>query len=71
MQSGVDMLSTTPGALLNAIANVLALFDKATQGVHVGDSDPSSLASQAAAMMQPEVIARMRDLAALIRKKYT
>ncbi|KAL6781134.1 CGL143 [Auxenochlorella protothecoides x Auxenochlorella symbiontica] len=71
VQSGVDMLSTTPGALLNAIANVLALFDKATQGVHVGDSDPSSLASQAAAMMQPEVIARMRDLAALIRKKYT
>lgn len=67
---GMDMLSTTPTALLNCIDNVLALWQRALKGVDVRDTDPSSLRTQAASMFNPKVITRMQDLATVIRKKY-
>ena len=57
-----DYLSTTPEALLNTITNVLAVYDKS--------SGAGTMAGQAAGLMSPEVIATLRDMEQVIRKKY-
>ncbi len=57
-----DYLCTTPEALLNTASNVLALYE--------GSRGVATLAGQAAGLMNPEVIARLRDLEQVIRKKY-
>lgn len=62
----VDYVHTTPAALLNTVENVLGLYDGAVSKGALG-----GMAGQAAALMNPEVIARLRDLQTLIRKKYT
>ncbi|KAI7846439.1 hypothetical protein COHA_000050 [Chlorella ohadii] len=58
----VDYLCTTPPLLLNTIENVLTLYDSSRgRGTMAGD---------AASLMSPEVIERLRDLQKMIKRKY-
>ena len=72
--SDEDFLYTTPDALLNTIENVLAMYDGAKPGGGGGGGGgnggsmgmaspggPSGMASQAAELMNPEVIERLRE----------
>lgn len=59
----MDYLCTSPTELLNTIENVLALYD-ASRG-------RGTMAGDAASLMNPEVIERLRVLQVLIRRKYT
>lgn len=61
----MDYLATTPEALLNTVENVLRLYDSGARG------GGSAMAGDAAALMSPEVIVRMRELQQQIRKQYT
>lgn len=63
--SSEDYLHTTPSALINTIENVLAAYDSAGQVAQY-----SSMRDQAAGLMNPEVIDRLRELQRLIRSKY-
>lgn len=68
-----DYLHTTPEALLNTIENVLAVFDGASGNLDemMGSAGaPMGMAGQAAALMNPEVITKLRELQLIIRKKY-
>jgi len=71
-----DYLNTTPPLLLNTIENVLNVYNKGSSssgGVKVsdgGDGGAGGMASEAAAMMNPEVITRLRELQEEIRRKY-
>lgn len=58
-----DYLSTTPEALLNVVSNVLQVYET-SQGV-------GTMAGQAAGLMNPEVIAKLKDMEQVIRKQYT
>ena len=81
--SDEDFLYTTPDALLNTIENVLAMYDGAKPGGGGGGGGgnggsmgmaspggPSGMASQAAELMNPEVIERLRELQQTIKKQY-
>ncbi|PRW50773.1 glutamine cyclotransferase [Chlorella sorokiniana] len=58
----VDYLCTTPMLLLNTVENVLALYDSSRgRGTMAGD---------AASLMSPEVIERLRELQKMIKRKY-
>jgi hypothetical protein len=63
--SSEDYLHTTPSALINTIENVLGAYDSAGQAAQY-----SSMKDQAAVLMNPEVIERLRELQKLIRSKY-
>lgn len=63
--SSEDYLHTTPSALINTIENVLGAYDSAGQV-----AQHSSMRDQAAGLMNPEVIERLRELQKLIRSKY-
>lgn len=69
---GEDYLSTTPDALVNTIENILMVYDSAggvqAASVAAESGGPSSMAGQAAGLMNPEVIDRMRRLRDVIRK---
>jgi hypothetical protein len=71
-----DYLHTTPDALLNTIENILMVYDSSSSGAKAraamegASSGPSSMAGQAATLMNPEVIESMRQLRDLIRKRY-
>jgi len=69
---GEDYLSTTPDALLNTIENILMVYDAAggVAAEEVSPGGPSSMAGQAAGLMNPEVIDRMRRLRDLVRKHW-
>ena len=55
-------MATTPAELLNTVENVLALYDSSRgRGTMAGD---------AAGLMSPAVIERLRDLRLQIRRKY-
>jgi hypothetical protein len=58
----VDYLCTTPPALLNTIENVLQLYDSSTRR--------ATMAGEAASLMNPEVIEKLRALQKQIRKRY-
>lgn len=62
--SAEDYLHTTPETLLNSVDNVLGMYDGS-----IGASG-GTMASQAATLMNPEVIARLRELQQVIRKRY-
>ena len=69
-----DFLSTTPQALLNTIENVLAVYDN-TSGSPSGNASATSstnqsMASQAASLMNPEVIVALREMQQAIRKQF-
>jgi hypothetical protein len=74
--SNEDYLHTTPDALLNTIENILMVYDSSSSGATAraemerASSGPSSMAGQAAGLMNPEVIESMRGLRDLIRKRY-
>ena len=74
--SNEDYLHTTPHALLNTIENILMVYDSSSSGATAraemerASSGPSSMAGQAAGLMNPEVIESMRGLRDLIRKRY-
>ena len=74
--SNEDYLHTTPDALLNTIENILMVYDSSSSGATAraelerASSGPSSMAGQAAGLMNPEVIENMRGLRDLIRKRY-
>jgi hypothetical protein len=57
-----DLLCTTPVALLNTIENVLGVYER-SRGA-------ATMAGQAADLMQPEVVERMKILKDAIRKHY-
>lgn len=63
--SNEDFVHTTPNALVNTIDNILAVYD-GTSGGETG----GSMAGQAASLMNPEVIERLRGLERQIRKHY-
>ena len=63
--SNEDFVHTTPNALVNTIDNILAVYD-GTSGGQTG----GSMAGQAASLMNPEVIDRLRSLERQIRKHY-
>ena len=71
-----DYLHTTPNALLNTIENILMVYDSSGSGAKAravmegASSGPSSMAGQAASLMNPEIIEKMRGLRDLIRKRY-
>ena len=69
-----DYLHTTPPALLNTIENVLAMYDGASgnkvESAMGSNSGPMGMAGQAASLMNPEVISRLRELQLMLRKKY-
>lgn len=60
--SSVDYLCTTPPELLNTVENVLALYDSSRA--------KGTMAGEAAGMMNPEVIERLRELQKQIRRQY-
>lgn len=60
--SSEDYLHTSPPVLLNTIENVLAVYE--------GGRGGGTMAGQAAELMNPEVIQRMRELQQLIRKRF-
>jgi hypothetical protein len=74
--SNEDYLHTTPDALLNTIENILMVYDSSSSGATAraemerASSGPSSMAGQAAGLMNPEVIESMRRLRDLIRSRY-
>jgi hypothetical protein len=68
--AGEDLLCTTPAALLNTVDNVLAAYEGGARA-GAGGGGGGTMAGQAAALMNPEVITRLRDLQQLIRKQYT
>ena len=76
--SNEDYLHTTPDALLNTIENILMVYDSSSSGATAraemeraaSSSGPSSMAGQAAGLMNPEVIESMRRLRDLIRSRY-
>lgn len=61
-----DHLFTTPERMLNTITNVLGMYDGAAES-----SGRDGMAGQAAALMNPEVILRLRELQEMIRQNYT
>eukprot|EP00887_Chlorella_sp_A99_P001218 scaffold14.g1218.t1 len=63
-----DYLHTTPQVLLNTVDNVLALYDGAAGG---GGGRAGGMAREAAGLMNPTVIDRLRELQQLIRRQYT
>jgi hypothetical protein len=72
-----DFLHTTPAALLNVVDNVLSVYDAGGAAGDVGGGmgggvggAPGTMAGQAAALMNPEVISRLRELRALLRRDY-
>lgn len=58
-----DYIHTTPPALLNTIENILAVYDGSSSG-------SMGMAGEAASLMDPEVISRLRQLQATIRKNF-
>jgi hypothetical protein len=73
-----DYLTTTPDAMINTIENILMVYDSSANGAQARQTleaagqgqGPSSMANQAASLMNPEVIDNMRSLRDLIRKRY-
>ena len=65
-----DFLHTTPDKLLNTIRNVLAVYDSSVKPESRQGIGNTAMAGQAAALMNPQVIERLRELEALLKKKY-
>ena len=65
-----DYLHTTPENLLYTIENILAVYDGSMEKGMASSIGTASMTGQAAALMNPEVIERLRQLAITVKKKY-
>lgn len=60
-EGGMDLLSTTPAALSAVIEAVLGAYDSKGAGTMIGE---------AAGLMDPQVIGRLREMQRILRKNF-